>query len=104
MRVIRFVTLLAFAFVLGVPASALAIPATVDCSWSSLAVPDHGGCGNAPSVSGCGLLCASGSAACAEPSNAVAETSSLAPCSHIAFPLAAQARAPDTAPPKRTIA
>jgi hypothetical protein len=100
----RFVILLAFALMLGVPASETAMPATLDCSWPSLAVPDHGGCGNAPSVSGCGLLCASGSAAFAELSNGVAETSLLAPCSRIAFPLAAQARAPDTAPPKRTIA
>jgi hypothetical protein len=100
----RFFILLAFALMLGVPASGTAMPATLDCSWPSLAVPDDGGCGNAASVSGCGLLCASGSAACAEPSKTIAETSSLAPSRRIAFPLAAQARAPDTAPPKRTIA
>jgi hypothetical protein len=95
----RFVILLAFAFMLAVPASGIAMPSTEDCSLSSLAV-DHGGdCRN---ISGCGLVCASGSAASAQPSNAVAETSSLAPCSRCTFPPAAHARAPDPAPPKHT--
>jgi hypothetical protein len=100
MRVIRFVTLLAFAFMLGVPASGIAMPATVDCSGSLLAIPDHSACGNASSLSGCDLLCTSGSAASPEPSSAVAETSSLAPCSQCSFPPAAQFPAPDPAPPK----
>jgi len=98
----RFVILLAFALVLGVPAGGIATPATDDCNWSSPAVHQDRDCINASSVSGCGLLCASGSAASAEPSNAVAETFSLAPCSRCTFPPAAHSPAPDPAPPKPT--
>jgi hypothetical protein len=98
----HFVILIALALVLGVPANGIAVPAMDDCNAASLAV-DHGGdCRNASSVSGCGLLCASGSAASAEPANVVAETSSLAPCSRCTFPPAAHSPAPDPAPPKST--
>lgn len=96
--------LIAFSFVAGAPASVIAMPAGGDCNAWPLSVHHGADCGNGSNVSGCELLCAAGSFAPAAPSNVVPDDSSLTACSAAAFPLPAQARAPDTAPPKRTAA
>lgn len=91
---------LAFALAVGLPVQAASMSAADECGAGEFAAGVAGSCQDSPSASGCDLLCPAG-AACAAANATSAMLAYARPAARPALPPAEQARAPDTAPPKR---
>jgi len=98
--------LLASVFLAGTPLHAWTAQPGVACAANPVATTDSGCCdrGDTEPVSACSVICPVGGVAVGEGIEVSRSSVSHSPAAQSSVPLASEARAPDTAPPKSSVA